>query len=79
MFVVRGEAEILESLDSVLKPNTTLVILDLIPSNAPFVPRLQPSSPHGRPVAQTGSFGVFQPRFRYFSQKNTQFQQFSVP
>ncbi|CAK9076072.1 Putative L-cysteine desulfhydrase 1 (OsL-CDes1) (L-CDes1) [Durusdinium trenchii] len=36
-FPLTDEAEILESLDSVLKPNTTLVILDLIPSNAPFV------------------------------------------
>lgn len=36
-FPLEDEEQILSALDSILKPNTTLVVLDLIPSNAPFV------------------------------------------
>eukprot|EP00434_Breviolum_minutum_P005976 symbB.v1.2.005268.t2/scaffold286.1/size306100/7 len=36
-FPLMEEEAILAALESVLKPNTTLVVLDLIPSNAPFV------------------------------------------
>ncbi|CAJ1392814.1 unnamed protein product [Effrenium voratum] len=36
-FPLTDEDQILSALDSVLQPDTTLVVLDLVPSNAPFV------------------------------------------